>query len=534
MKENSTGLKAEGRDGTDMLPQNIRQLLTDNCRRWALRTALIFEADRLTFEQLDLRSSQQAQALHAIYGIGKYMNVGIWSLNSIDYVILVLALMKLGAVPVPVNTLLTEREVAGIIDQCDIQVFFYGEGCRGRLYRHSAKVIAEECRTKPRITGIADLLRNQKKWEKTRNETVPYLPEVRSDDLACIMLTSGTIRRPKGVMLTYRNIFTNVRSAAHAMHWTHKDIECLAIPLFHCFGMITGLIGALSAGMTLCLLPSYHTEDVWQTIEEHECTVLSGVPSIFLAMTGKPPYSEMTADGLKSGIIGGAVITEKDYLRIMSHFPNMHLQPSYGLTEAAPSVTFADWDEPVETKAMTAGKVMENMQARIADQETGAILTDGEVGELQLLGPCIMKGYYKMPEETEEAFTDDGWLRTGDLACFTPEGKLIITGRAKEIIIRAGENISIAQLEHVIRRSGLVRDVKVVGIPSKFLQEEPAALVIPEDNYSEERLATYMKTRLAEYKIPRKIQTCDRMPLNGAGKTDRNLVRDMFLRGGTR
>ena len=205
----------------------------------------------------------------------------------------------------------------------------------------------------------------------------------------------------------------------------------------------------------------------------------------------------------------------------------MHLQPSYGQTETSPCIAIADWDDPNEVKAVSAGHVIGHVEIRIMDLDRGALVADGQDGEIQVRGYNVMMGYYNLPEANAKVFTEDGWLRTGDVGHFDERKELHITGRIKEMIIRAGENISPREIELAIRRYEGIADVKVVGVPAQVLQEEIAACVIarPGARINQERMLSYLKNRLADYKVPAYVFWFDAFPMNASGKIDLKELR---------
>ena len=205
----------------------------------------------------------------------------------------------------------------------------------------------------------------------------------------------------------------------------------------------------------------------------------------------------------------------------------MHLQPSYGQTETSPCIAIADWDDPNEVKAVSAGHVIGHVEIRIMDLDSGALVADGQDGEIQVRGYNVMMGYYNLPEANAKVFTEDGWLRTGDVGHFDERKELHITGRIKEMIIRAGENISPREIELAIRRYEGIADVKVVGVPAQVLQEEIAACVIarPGARINQERMLSYLKNRLADYKVPAYVFWFEKFPMNASGKIELKELR---------
>lgn len=522
----------------ELIKKTIGQCLRERAESDGGHTAVETGEWSCTFRQLDRISDYLAGHMEK-YGIKKGTNVGIWSVNSPNWVFTFLALAKLGAVPVLINTCYRQEEVKGILNYADVEVLYYGAGYKTILYEDIIGQIRKE------TPGVRHFIHiNEKEageWmgeesfseEERQKETVEKTEEkkqmVRPEDPACMIFTSGTTSLPKGVMLSHYNIVNNASCMVESMRWGRDDKMCITVPLFHCFGITAGIVSCLLGGMSMHLIPYFKTGRVWDAIDRYHCTVLNGVPSMFLAMNRKKEYADRKADGLKSGIIAGSAMSEKEYLEICGRFRNMHLEPSYGQTETSPCVSIADWDEPRWMKASSAGKIAEHVKVRFCDWETGRVLADGEQGEIQVKGYNVMLGYYHLPKANEKVFTEDGWLRTGDLGRLDETGHLHITGRLKEMIIRAGENISPQEIEQVIAHLDWVLWVKVVGVPAEVLQEEIAACIVPKPGFTvnKQEVLDYVKPRLAHYKIPAFVLPFEEFPMNASGKINLKALKEM-------
>ncbi|MBQ8307061.1 MAG: AMP-binding protein [Blautia sp.] len=523
----------------ELIQKTVGEFIPENAARYGDKTAMQAGDFVWSYRELDEITDALACRLVHRYGVRKGTHMGIWSVNTPAYVFLFLAAQKLGAVPIPLNTCYKPAELSPILVNMDVEILFYGEGWKDLVY---SDLIPEIGKLAPEVREYVPMntfggspfmgpgnFTEEERSDESRGEIRKMTAEVSAEDTACIVMTSGTTLSPKGVMLSHYNIVNDGRSAALYMHWTDEDKMLLELPMFHCFGLITGVVVCTMKGICMDIIPYFGTALVWEIIEKHGITILNGVPSVFLALVRKPEYKNTVSEKLKSGVIAGSRLRYEDYMEICRHFPNMHLQTSYGMTESSPSVTFPDWDEAPEKKAASCGKFMDRIEGRIVDPASGEILSVGMNGELQMKGFNITKGYYNMPEETARAFTEDGWLRTGDLARFDEEGNLYITGRLKELIIRAGENISVVEIESVIDDSGMAEASKVVGVDSSFRQEEIAALVVPTDpdTFDPEALKEYMKPRLAVYKIPDYIFTVNELPMTGSGKIDLKAAKEL-------
>ncbi|QAT48651.1 AMP-binding protein [Caproiciproducens sp. NJN-50] len=509
----------------ELISKTIGECLKERVHLSGRCTAIEMGGFHCTFEQLD-RFSDFAAARMEEDGVGKGTHAGIWCANGPDWVLAFLALAKIGAVPVLINTCFRDAEVTRVLNYADVEVLYYGAGNESlieRIRRKTARV--------KKFIPIGE--KGAGTWAGSLVGTAPPPPAdlkrvegkkkaVRPEDPACMIFTSGTTSFSKGVLLSHYSLVNNSRAMVEAMHWKEDDKMCLTVPLFHCFGITAGILACLLSGAEMDLLPCFKTAYVWDALERGRCTILNGVPSMFLALIRKSEHCGRRADTLRSGIIAGSPVTPEEYAEICRRFPQMHLQPSYGQTETSPCVTIAGWDDPGEKKGASAGRLIDHVSARIADLKTGGVLGRDLDGEIQVKGYNVMLGYYRLPEVTAGAFTEDGWLRTGDIGNFDGSGELHVTGRLKEMIIRGGENISPREIERVIKRLKWVDQVKVVGVPADVLQEEIAACIIPRQGcgINKDELVDFLKPRLARYKMPAYILEFDGFPVNASGKID--------------
>ncbi len=517
----------------ELINKTIGQCLKEQAARNGEQPAMEMDGYVWNFRQLDIVTDRFVVKMKEL-GITHGTHVGIWSVNTPIWVTLFLALVKMGAVPVLINTCYKEEEVKGILNYADVEVLFYGIRYKAIVYEEIVTAIRKDTpkvRHFVHMDGFGDLYADDELTPDERAVVYEARAKVKPEDTACMIFTSGTTSLPKGVMLSHYNLVNNSRAQVEGMRWKTGDRMCITVPLFHCFGITTGIIACIMGGITMYLIPYFKTVKVWEAILEGNCTILNGVPSMFLALIRKPEYAGMRADGLKSGLVAGSPVTKEEFLEICDRFPNMHLQPAYGQTETSPCVTLAQWNEPNEEKAVSAGRVLEHIEMRIADLRTGETLGPNKNGEVQVKGYNVMQGYYNLPQATANAFTADGWLRTGDIGCVDDRGELHITGRLKEIIIRAGENISPSEIEMVIRRLPWVADVKVVGVPAAVMQEEIAACIVPKPGYKvdADEVRSLVKQSLAHYKVPTFVLEFNEFPLNASGKIHLKVLKEQVI-----
>ena len=462
-------------------------------------------------------------------GVEKGQRVGLLSINSEAWLFYFFALQLLGAQPVLLNTALSDDEILRNIKLTEVNYLYYGEG----YHRSFEELIQRLSLISMRRSYFGSRKMLADGWKEMALASAGEMAaDVSEHEVCCFLFTSGTTKAAKAVMLTHYNLLNNARAIAEAMHWQADDRMCVAVPFFHCFGLTACILAGLETGFSLYVLDHYRTVQVCGMLQEHRCTILNGVPSMFLAMKHNAAHSDYDLSSVCSGVIAGSPIFENDYYDICRMFrPDLHLQPSYGQTESSPCITIAAYDDDLKTKATTVGRPIEHIQLRVVDTETGRLCAAGERGMIQTKGYHVMKGYYAMPKETAEAITPDGWLVTGDIGYLDEQGCLHISGRGKNLIIRGGENISPEEIEYYIRKIDGVEQVKVMGVPAAVLQEEIAAcIVLSRKDLTKEEIVAELKQNLADYKIPRYIFFLNEIERLASGKIDEKSLLKIILR----
>lgn len=514
----------------ELVKRTIGDCLTLRAKQSPDKIAIEYWDKSYTWEELDRITDYMAVRMSA-FGMVKGDHVGIWSVNTPNWIITFLALEKLGAIPVLINTCYRECELRRIIEYADIRYMYYGDGYKSMMYLPVVEQLQarEWCRVERWIPIGRD---SEGKWltdrsfftaEKSRKELTRLSRlrnQIRPEDTAAMLFTSGTTSAAKGVLLSHFNLVNSALGTLEFTRWTAQDKLFLVVPLFHCFGITSGLLTSIHVGCTIHLLKYFKTIKVLEHIDKYRCTVLSGVPSMFLAMIRREEFDRFSLRSLKSGILAGSPISEREYMAIHEKLPWMDLLPSYGQTETSPCVTLMVKEDPFKKRADSAGRLISHVKLRIVNPDTDQVLEAGGTGEIEVRGYNIMQGYYKKPEETAAVLRPDGWLRTGDLGYMDQDGYLHIAGRRKEMIIRCGENISPLEIETCIKELAFVRDVKVIGVPAEVVQEKIAACIVPKAGMScsEKQVLSYLEPRLAHYKIPSHVLWFDALPMNASGK----------------
>jgi fatty-acyl-CoA synthase len=346
-------------------------------------------------------------------------------------------------------------------------------------------------------------------------------------DVVNMQYTSGTTGFPKAVMLTHRNITNNGYWIGEHQRLGPSDRVCIPVPLFHCFGCVLGVMACVSHGSAMVLLETFDPLLVMASVDKERCTALYGVPTMFIAVLDHPLFDRFDYSSLRTGIMAGSPCPIHTMRQVMEKMHAREITICYGLTEGSPVMSQTRVDDDIVHKCETVGQAMPGIEVRVIDPHTGREQPAGTPGEVVCRGYNVMKGYYNMPEATAEVVDADGWLHSGDVGAMDAEGYLKISGRLKDIIIRGGENIAPMEIEEFIRSMPGIRDVQIVGVPSRRFGEEVAAFVIRKDGASitEDDVKDYCRGRIARFKVPAFVAFVDHYPLTASGKVQKYLLR---------
>ena len=483
-------------------------------------------------------------------GVKAGTHVAVWASNVPQWFIAFWATVKIGAVLVTVNTAYKIHEVEYLLKQSDTHTLIMTEGAKDT---HYGKIIAEICpelaqrqpgaslhaRRLPFLRNVITVGFEQEgcmTWSEAveRSSQVP-MEEVRrmaslvdKNDVCNMQYTSGTTGFPKGVMLTHYNVVNNGKYIGDHMDLSTADRMMIQVPMFHCFGMVLSMTAAMTHGATMFPLPYFSPKPALSCVHNEHITTFNGVPTMFIAMMQHPDFEKTDFSHIRTGIMAGANCPA-DLMKKATEVMNMkEIVSVYGQTEASPGCTMSSYYDSLEVRTETVGSAFANVECKIIDPETGLDCPDGVNGEFVARGYNLMKGYYKMPGATASTIDEDGWLHTGDLACRTPEGNYLITGRLKDMIIRGGENIYPKEIEEFIYTNPKVRDVQVIGVPDKQYGEEIMACIILKEGESmtEEEMKAFVSASMARHKVPRYVEFMDAFPMNAAGKILKYKMRE--------
>ncbi|WP_292471060.1 AMP-binding protein [Methanolobus sp.] len=507
---------------------------------------------RFTYKEFDERVNMLAKGLIEI-GIGKGDHVGIWATNVPDWLTFLFATSKIGAVFVTVNTAYKIHEVEYVMKQADLKAIAIIDGFRDVSYIDTIYELVPELKTQSRgnlksekfpfLKNIIFIGQEKHRGMYSTRELLllgqhgsdedvhKIMQTLDKDDVINMQYTSGTTGFPKGVMLTHHNILNNGYYIGERQKFTEEDRVCLPVPLFHCFGIVLGVLATLTHGGTLVLLELFDPLMVLAAVQKEKCTALYGVPTMFIAEFSHPMFKMFDLSSLRTGIMAGSPCPIEAMKRVINDMNCKDITIAYGLTEASPVFTQTSTDDPIERRVSTVGTAMPEIEVKIIDPETGETVGPDVQGEICCRGYNVMKGYYKMPEMTDFAIDEDGWLHSGDLATVDAEGYYRITGRIKDMIIRGGENIYPREIEEFLFTMPGVKSAQVVGIPDEKYGEIVGAFVVPDDGneLTEEDVRDYSLSKIARYKVPKHVFFVDDYPLTASGKVQKFKLRDLAV-----
>lgn len=508
----------------------LGDILRRNAKLYPDKTAIVFGARRYSYREVNDRVRRLANGLRA-NGIGRGDRVGLLEWSSPQYLELYIAVPKIGAVLVPLNYRLVGRELEYIINDAEAKMLIAGEEFVGlvRTIRPNLKTVAS-------FFCIGEATSGMDRYEAMITGFPLEVPEmdVEDGDVAVQMYTSGTTGRPKGAMLSHKNLMSNYMGRLVDLKLDKDDVFLNSLPYFHVAAEFAIL--PLYVGATLVIQSKFDPGPFLDAIETEKVTVTGAVPSmvqILMEYMDEHPR-DYDLSSVRIFFYGASpmpvVLLKKAINRFKCNF--LH---SYGLTEASPGVTFLkpedhilEGPEEKVRRLASCGREVFNVEARVVN-ERGIDIEPVEVGEIIVRGDNVMKGYWKLPEETAETIKD-GWLHTGDMATVDAEGYIFIVDRKKDMIISGGENIYPREVEEVLYAHPSILEAAVIGVPDERWGEAVKAFVVLEEGQkvSEEEIIDFCKENLASYKKPKSVEFVDTLPRNPLGKVLKKDLRKRY------
>lgn len=506
---------------------------------------------RRTWKEFDTEVEEVAKGFLAM-GIQKGDHVAIWASNVPEWLLTFYACTKIGAVCVTVNTAYKVFEIEYLLRQSDSKMLVLMDEYKGTSY---VDIINELCPnlknarpgeySDPKLPHLKSVVYAGKNdtapagmyhWREifTHAKNTPdemyraIYESISPYDVSNMQYTSGTTGFPKGVMLTHYNIVNNGMAIGDCMKLTHQDKLCVVVPFFHCFGMVLALMACLTHDTPIVPVDLYSPVKVMKAIQDEKCTAFHGVPTMFITILDHPDFEQYDFSHLRTGIMAGSPCPIKVMEQVIEKMHMKEITITYGMTETSPASTMTTTDDPIEVRVATVGKTIPHCETKIVDPETGETLGPGVPGEFCCRGYNIMKGYYNMEEATRQIIDEDGWLHSGDLATVDEKGYYKITGRIKDMIIRGGENIYPKEIEEFLYTHENVKDVQVIGVPSRRYGEEIMACVVLKDGQSttEDEIKDFVRANMARHKIPSYVAFVDAFPMTASGKIQKYKLRE--------
>ncbi|MEO1200798.1 MAG: AMP-binding protein [Pseudomonadota bacterium] len=531
----------------------IPQLLRECVTRFGARDAVIIphQGVRRNYEAFARDIDDLATGLLAL-GLETGDRVGIWSPNRYEWLLTQFATARVGLILVNINPAYRLAEVEYALNKVGCKALIAAEAFKSSNYLGMIRQLAPElercepgrlcAETLPHLRHVIGLCADPGPGIfpfdtiRTLGGPAQHLRlgsiDARLDpqDAVNIQFTSGTTGAPKGATLSHHNIVNNARSVTDRILLTESDRLCIPVPLYHCFGMVMGVLGAVSKGAAI-VFPGegFEARTTLEALSAERCTALYGVPTMFVAMLEEMANGDYDLSPLRTGIMAGAPCPIEVMRRVNAEMSMDEVTICYGMTETSP-VSFQSFvDDPIETRCATVGRIHPHLEAKIIDS-AGATVPIGEQGELCTRGYSVMLGYWDDADKTAESLRD-GWMHTGDLARIDADGFCTITGRVKDMIIRGGENISPREIEEFLFRHPKISEAQVFGIPDDTYGEEVCAWVIakPGSTLTEDEVRAFCKGQIAHYKVPKHIRLVDQTPMTITGKPQKFLMRDQMI-----
>ena len=542
-----------GASAQTLIGETIGRYFDAACERHAERDALVVRHQqlRLTYGQLRQRVDALACGLMRL-GLKAGERIGIWSPNNAEWTLTQFATAKLGLVLVNINPAYRRSELEYALTKVGCRALIAAPAFKGSDYLAMLADLAPELahcapgrlRAK-RLPGLEFVIRlgTESTPGMLNFDTLLRTPRtddlvdlarlgeaLQFDDAVNIQFTSGTTGNPKGATLSHHNILNNGHFVGEAIRLVPGDRLCIPVPLYHCFGMVMGNLGALTHGATMVYpAEGFDASATLAAVAEERCTALYGVPTMFIAQLDHPDFARHDLSSLRTGIMAGSPCPIEVMRRVVDKMHMAEVTIAYGMTETSPVSFQSATDDPLERRVSTVGRIQPHCEVKLVD-EAGRVVPRGEPGELCTRGYSVMLGYWDDAAKTREAIDVAGWMHTGDLATLDAEGYCNIVGRLKDMVIRGGENLYPREIEEFLYRHPKVQDVQVIGVPDPKYGEELCACVIVRagEQLTADELRAFCDGQIARHKVPRHIHFVESFPMTVTGKIQKFRMREQM------
>lgn len=533
-----------------LLYRSVGDVLSKAAERWPDHDAVLVRHQdaQLSYREFDQKVSRLAKALLAS-GLKTGDRLGIWSPNCVEWLLSQFATARAGIILVNINPAYRQAELRFALQKSGCKALVFAPSFKSSNYVDMIRSMVPltaltglgtlDCEEFPNLKLLVQLGRENifdflsfddlllRAKDIAEDALDALQPGIDPDHPINIQFTSGTTGQPKGATLSHFNIVNNGYFVGESLHLTADDRVCIPVPLYHCFGMVLGVIAAVTHGACI-VFPGelFDPELVLRCVSEERCTALYGVPTMFIAELEHPRFSEFNLSSLRTGIMAGAPCPIEIMRRVINEMHMREITICYGMTETSPVSFQSSSKDPVEKRVGTVGRVHPHVQAKIIDTNGRTVLV-GETGELCTRGYSVMRGYWAEPELTAEVIDAAGWMHTGDLAALDEQGYCYVVGRVKDMLIRGGENIFPREIEEFLYNHPKVQDVAVVGVPDSKYGEEICAVIQLRDGVvaDAEEIQMYCRDKIARYKVPRYVRFVESFPMTVTGKIQKFIIR---------
>jgi fatty-acyl-CoA synthase len=537
-----------------LLYKTVGAALEEAAARWPERDALIVshQGIRWSYRQLNDAADRLAAGLLRL-GLGPGDRIGIWSPNRYEWILTQFASAKTGLILVNINPAYRSAELEFALNKVGCKALVLSPAFKSSDYVAMLRQIAPEISVQPaddlhlkRLPALRCLILTDTEppsgflcfaaveslgtpSDRTRLEALRSI--LQPEDPINIQFTSGTTGLPKGATLSHHNILNNGYFVARRMGFSPSDRLCIPVPLYHCFGMVMGVLGCITHGAAMVFpAAGFEPQSVLEAVATERCTALYGVPTMFIAELEHPEFHGYDLKSLRTGVMAGAPCPVELMKRVIAEMHLREITICYGMTETSPVSFQSHCDDPIERRVSTVGTIHPHLEVKIVDAD-GKTVRRGERGELLTRGYSVMHGYWDEPQKSREAIDERGWMHTGDLATLNEEGYCKIVGRVKDLIIRGGENISPREIEEFLYGHPKVQEVQVFGIPDARYGEVVCAWIKlkPEQHCDAEPMRRFCAEQIAHYKVPQHIRFVSEFPMTVTGKMQKVIMRERMI-----
>jgi fatty-acyl-CoA synthase len=535
-----------GDTGMPLLESTVGDVLRRAATTWPQVGAIVSveQGVRWTYAEFEQRVYALASGFHQL-GLRHGDRVGIWSPNCAEWILTQFATGVLGIILVNINPAYRLTELEFTLNKVGVKALISAHAFKSSNYIEMLEALAPELAKSTPGTLFAKRLpylsyaiqidfAPRPGW--LRFEDLCISPSQATEQIGAavdcnqpinIQFTSGTTGQPKGATLSHRNIVNNAYFVGRAVGLVPKDRLCIPVPLYHCFGMVMSNLACVVHGATM-VLPSagFDPVAVLSTIEREKCTVLYGVPTMYIAELEHPRFSEFDLSSLRGGIMSGAPCPIEVMQRVVESMHMKSITIAYGMTETSPVSFQSSTQDSLERRVTTVGRIQPHLQCKLVDAQ-GNVVPRGELGEFCVRGYSVMLGYWDDADKTAQAIDKDGWMHTGDIGLLDTEGYAQIAGRRTDMIIRGGENVYPREIEDFLLRHPDVIDAAVIGVPDPKYGEVVCAWIKlrPQATSNEDDIKNHCRGQIAHYKVPRHVLFVDAFPTTVTGKVRKNVMR---------